>query len=93
MYSSFIPRYCVFFFHSQISLVGQEPVLYARSIEENIRYGLHDEEWTQATVEQAADMANAHKFITELQDGYTTQTGEKGVQMSGNSPFICVRII
>lgn len=58
--------------------------MYARSIEENIRYGLNDDEWTTALVEEAADMANAHKFITELKDGYNTQTGEKGVQMSGN---------
>lgn len=58
-------------------------MLYARSIEENIRYGLHENEWTDKLIEEAADMANAHKFIMELKDGYKTQTGEKGVQMSG----------
>ncbi|WAR01939.1 ABCB9-like protein [Mya arenaria] len=67
----------------QISLVGQEPVLYARTIEENIRYGLAEHEWTMTSVQEAAEMANAHKFISELKDGYNTQAGEKGVQMSG----------
>ncbi|XP_052800961.1 ABC-type oligopeptide transporter ABCB9-like isoform X1 [Mya arenaria] len=71
------------FLHKQISLVGQEPVLYARTIEENIRYGLADHEWTMSSVQEAAEMANAHKFISELKDGYNTQAGEKGVQMSG----------
>ncbi|XP_052800008.1 ABC-type oligopeptide transporter ABCB9-like isoform X2 [Mya arenaria] len=71
------------FLHRQISLVGQEPVLYARTIEENIRYGLAEHEWTMTSVQEAAEMANAHKFISELKDGYNTQAGEKGVQMSG----------
>lgn len=63
--------------------MGQEPVLYARSIEENIRYGLNEDEWDDKAIETAAKLSNAHKFITELKDGYKTQTGEKGVQMSG----------
>ncbi|WAR01925.1 ABCB9-like protein, partial [Mya arenaria] len=67
----------------QVSLMGQEPVLYARTIEENIRYGLAEHEWTMSSVQEAAEMANAHKFISELKDGYNTQAGEKGVQMSG----------
>ncbi|XP_052801103.1 ABC-type oligopeptide transporter ABCB9-like [Mya arenaria] len=71
------------FLHRQVSLMGQEPVLYARTIEENIRYGLAEHEWTMSSVQEAAEMANAHKFISELKDGYNTQAGEKGVQMSG----------
>ena len=67
----------------KVALVGQEPVLYARSIEENICYGLREDEWDTNSVEEAARMANAHTFITELKEGYKTQTGEKGVQMSG----------
>ena len=69
-------------------MVGQEPVLYARSIEENIRYGLNENEWSEKLIEEAAEMANAHNFIRELKDGYKTQTGEKGIQMSGNSTFL-----
>jgi ABC-type multidrug transport system fused ATPase/permease subunit len=71
-------------------LVGQEPVLYARTIEENIRYGLNENDWSDQKIEEAAEMANAHNFITQLKDGYKTQTGEKGVQMSGKLFFYWV---
>uniref|UniRef100_A0A8C8AA27 ATP binding cassette subfamily B member 9 n=1 Tax=Otus sunia TaxID=257818 RepID=A0A8C8AA27_9STRI len=65
----------------QISLVSQEPVLFARSIAENISYGLTSASFE--SVVQAAQKANAHAFITELQDGYHTEAGEKGAQLSG----------
>lgn len=78
-----VEQYEHHYLHKQVSLVGQEPVLYARSIQENISYGLHKDEWTRELVIAAAEMANAHTFITELKEGYETQTGEKGVQMSG----------
>lgn len=54
----------------QISLVSQEPVLFARSIAENISYGLASVPYE--SVVHAAQKANAHTFITELQDGYHT---------------------
>lgn len=56
----------------QISLVSQEPVLFARSIADNISYGLTSASFE--SVVQAAQKANAHAFITELQDGYQTGT-------------------
>lgn len=56
----------------QISLVSQEPVLFARSIADNISYGLTSASFE--SVVQAAQKANAHSFITELQDGYHTGT-------------------
>lgn len=56
----------------QISLVSQEPVLFARSIADNISYGLTSASFE--SVVQAAQKANAHGFITELQDGYHTGT-------------------
>lgn len=56
----------------QISLVSQEPVLFARSIADNISYGLTSASFE--SVVQAAQKANAHAFITELQDGYHTGT-------------------
>uniref|UniRef100_A0A674HF94 ATP binding cassette subfamily B member 9 n=1 Tax=Taeniopygia guttata TaxID=59729 RepID=A0A674HF94_TAEGU len=65
----------------QISLVSQEPVLFARSIADNISYGLTSASFE--SVVQAAQKANAHNFITELQDGYHTEAGEKGAQLSG----------
>ncbi|ELK14291.1 ATP-binding cassette sub-family B member 9 [Pteropus alecto] len=69
------------FLHRVISLVSQEPVLFARSITDNISYGLPAVPFE--TVVEAAQKANAHGFIMELQDGYNTETGEKGAQLSG----------
>lgn len=69
------------YLHRVISLVSQEPVLFARSITDNISYGLPAVPFE--TVVEAAQKANAHGFIMELQDGYSTETGEKGAQLSG----------
>ncbi|KAM9968902.1 hypothetical protein ACTFIW_000305 [Dictyostelium discoideum] len=65
----------------KIGLVNQEPVLFATTISENIRYG--KEGATQDEIEEAAKLANAHSFISQLPQGYNTLVGEKGVQMSG----------
>jgi len=72
-------------FHRQVSIVGQEPTLYARSIRRNIIFGLEGEEDepTEAQIREAALLANAHDFITALPDGYDTEVGERGVQLSG----------
>lgn len=69
------------YLHSRIALVGQEPVLFARSVQQNITYGLT--EVPMEAVVQAATKANAHNFITSLTDGYDTGVGEKGTQLSG----------
>ncbi|KAK6313371.1 hypothetical protein J4Q44_G00167180 [Coregonus suidteri] len=69
------------FLHSRVALVGQEPVLFARSVEQNITYGLTD--IPMEAVVQAATEANAHDFITGLTNGYDTGVGEKGTQLSG----------
>uniref|UniRef100_A0A8C4TLE6 ABC-type oligopeptide transporter ABCB9 n=1 Tax=Erpetoichthys calabaricus TaxID=27687 RepID=A0A8C4TLE6_ERPCA len=76
-----IEQYDHNYLHSKVALVGQEPVLFARSIQENIAYGVH--EVTMDSVVQAAKAANAHGFITELQSGYNTDAGERGAQLSG----------
>ncbi|XP_057304108.1 ATP-dependent translocase ABCB1-like isoform X1 [Hydractinia symbiolongicarpus] len=70
---------------SQISIVSQEPVLFARSIRDNIVYGLRREktEVAQKEVEEAARGANIHNFITNLPLGYDTMVGEKGTLISG----------
>jgi ATP-binding cassette subfamily B protein len=65
----------------QVGLVAQEPVLFADSIEENIRYGRPGA--TRAQVEEAARAANAHDFVSALPDGYATMVGERGVRLSG----------
>ena len=74
----------------QVSLVSQEPTLFATTIGNNIRHGLIGtenehlpHEKTQELVEHAARMANAHDFITQLPDGYNTNVGERGFLLSG----------
>ncbi|CAN4124082.1 unnamed protein product [Withania somnifera] len=66
---------------SQIALVSQEPTLFAGSIRENIIYG--KEEATESEIKKAATCANAHEFISAMEDGYETYCGERGVQLSG----------
>eukprot|EP01135_Chromosphaera_perkinsii_P011481 Nk52_evm6s2415 gene=Nk52_evmTU6s2415 len=65
----------------QIGFVGQEPVLFAMSIKDNILMG--KPEATMEEVYEAAKEANAYDFITALPDGFDTQVGEKGSQISG----------
>jgi ATP-binding cassette, subfamily B, bacterial len=65
----------------QISIVLQEPLLFSASIADNIRYGRLDA--TMDDVIAAAKSANAHDFITKLPEGYDTQLGERGAQISG----------
>ena len=64
-----------------IGVVSQEPVLFATTISENIRYGR--EGVTQGEIQAAAKAANAHDFIMSLPDKYETLVGERGAQMSG----------
>ncbi|KAL8455539.1 hypothetical protein Emag_000668 [Eimeria magna] len=66
---------------SLIGLVSQEPVLFNLTIGENIRYSRPDA--TQAEVEEAARLANAHGFISGLPQGYDTSVGTAGAQLSG----------
>ena len=73
-----------------ISLVQQEPVLFATTIYENIRYGLlgtdHEQlpkDKVSEMIENAAKMANAHDFICSLPEGYQTNVGERGFLLSG----------
>ena len=71
------------FIHRAMALVGQEPVLYARPISENIAYGLDETEATHERIEIAAKMANAHDFVTDTSKKYETECGERGIQLSG----------
>jgi len=66
---------------SQIAIVQQEPVLFHRSLAENIAYGRPGA--SMAQIEQAAILANAHAFIMRLPKGYGTLVGERGVKLSG----------
>jgi ATP-binding cassette, subfamily B, bacterial len=66
---------------AQIAIVPQEPVLFHRSLAENIAYACPDA--PLAAIEHAARMANAHDFIACLPHGYATLVGERGVKLSG----------
>jgi len=66
---------------TQIGIVPQDVVLFAGTVEENIRYGKLDA--SHAEIVEAATMANAHTFIEQLERGYETEIGERGVQLSG----------
>jgi ATP-binding cassette subfamily B protein len=66
---------------SHIALVPQEPVVFAASARENIRFGRPDA--TDAEVERAADLAHATEFIRRLPQGFDTALGERGVTLSG----------
>uniref|UniRef100_A0A8D2NIA4 Bile salt export pump n=1 Tax=Zonotrichia albicollis TaxID=44394 RepID=A0A8D2NIA4_ZONAL len=66
---------------SQIGVVEQEPVLFATTIAENIRYGR--DEATMEDIIQAAKQANAYNFIMDLPQKFDTHVGEGGSQMSG----------
>jgi ATP-binding cassette subfamily B protein len=65
----------------QIALVPQDPVIFAASARENIRFGRP--EATDAEIEAAAHAAAAHEFIVKLPEGYDTYLGERGVMLSG----------
>ncbi|XP_063965443.1 ATP-dependent translocase ABCB1-like [Lytechinus pictus] len=67
---------------SNMSIVSQEPVLFACSVRDNIAYGV-EEDLPQEEVERVAKMANIHDFIVSLPLGYDTLVGEKGAQLSG----------
>ncbi|KAH0849362.1 hypothetical protein HID58_091369 [Brassica napus] len=64
-----------------VGLVQQEQALFATTIYENILYG--KEGALESEVMEAAKLANAHDFICSLPGGYSTQVGERGIQMSG----------
>ncbi|MFH0857259.1 MAG: ABC transporter ATP-binding protein [Candidatus Magasanikbacteria bacterium] len=64
-----------------ISFVPQDPILFHRSILENIRYGRFDA--TDDEVYEAARKANCHEFIANLPERYDTQVGERGIKLSG----------
>jgi ATP-binding cassette subfamily B protein len=65
---------------SNLGMVLQQPHLFSGAVRENIRYGRLDA--TDAEIDQAARMTNAHGFIAELENGYETQVGEGGNKLS-----------
>jgi ATP-binding cassette subfamily B protein len=68
-------------FRRHIALVPQDPVIFAASARDNIRFGRPDA--SDAEVEAAARAAAAHDFISALPQGYDSNVGERGVMLSG----------
>ncbi|CAN1333212.1 ABC transporter B family member 11 [Linum perenne] len=66
----------------QMGLVGQEPSMFNDTIRANIAYGKQGNA-TEAEIVSASELANAHMFISGLQQGYDTIVGERGIQLSG----------
>ena len=76
-----IREYTIKSLRAQISVVLQESLLFGVSVCDNIAYGAADV--TQAEIEAAARLANAHDFIMAMPDGYATILGERGGTLSG----------
>jgi ATP-binding cassette subfamily B protein len=66
---------------ANISLVPQDPILFHRTLMENIRYGRFNA--TDKEVIRAAKLAHCHEFIMSSHDGYNTYVGERGIKLSG----------
>src|SRR5207253_4152230 len=64
-----------------VSVIFQETFLFSASVTENIAYGRPDA--PRKEIEECASAAQAHEFIMELEDGYDTLVGERGVTLSG----------
>nr|CAB3463843.1 unnamed protein product [Digitaria exilis] len=77
-----IQKFQLRWLRKQMGLVSQEPSLFNETIRANIAYGKEGEA-TESDVVAAARLANAHKFISSLHQGYDTMVGERGAQLSG----------
>jgi ABC-type multidrug transport system fused ATPase/permease subunit len=64
-----------------IAVISQDPFLFSTTVRENIAFGAPDA--TDAEIEQAARLAQAHEFVAELPNGYDTVIGERGITLSG----------
>jgi len=76
-----IKEYSLESLRSQMSIVTQEPILFNDSISDNIKLANHNA--TDEEVMQAAKVANAHNFIMQKEQGYTTNIGDRGNKLSG----------
>lgn len=71
------------YLRSQIGFVEQEPILFSRTIRENIAYGVTDRIVSQEEIGNAAKTAAIHEIILSFPKGYDTMIGERGVTLSG----------
>lgn len=68
---------------AKLGLVSQEPILFDRTIAENIAYGDNERNIPMIEIINAAKAANIHEFISNLPKGYDTGLGSKGANLSG----------
>ncbi|EDV37529.1 uncharacterized protein Dana_GF13488 [Drosophila ananassae] len=68
---------------NQLGIVSQEPILFDRTIRENIAYGDNSRTVTDQEIISACKKSNIHEFVANLPLGYDTRMGEKGAQLSG----------
>ena len=83
------------FIRKQIGVVSQEPVLFSGSIRDNILYGLQQEidlniKIDEQEIYKVSKEANAHDFIMDFPDGYDTEIGEGGTNLSGGIIYYIV---
>lgn len=71
------------FIRSKLGIVSQEPVLFNKTIAQNIMYGDNERAVSMEEVLEAAKKANIHSFVSSLPQGYETHVGGKGTQLSG----------
>lgn len=76
-----LPKYTIQSLRKHLGIVTQESILFNDTVFNNIAFGMENAE--MAEVEQAARVANAHAFISELPEGYETNIGERGMKLSG----------
>ncbi|KAJ8748661.1 hypothetical protein K2173_008106 [Erythroxylum novogranatense] len=77
-----IQKFQIKWLRNQMGLVSQEPLLFNDTIQANIAYGKGGDA-TETEILAASELANAHQFISSLQQGYDTIVGERGIQLSG----------
>uniref|UniRef100_A0A0E0H930 MDR-like ABC transporter n=1 Tax=Oryza nivara TaxID=4536 RepID=A0A0E0H930_ORYNI len=77
-----IQKFQLRWLRQQMGLVSQEPALFNDTIRANIAYGKEGDA-TESDIVSSAQLANAHKFISSLHQGYETMVGERGAQLSG----------
>nr|MBA2250963.1 ATP-binding cassette domain-containing protein [Chitinophagaceae bacterium] len=76
-----IKEYSLQSIRNQMGIVTQEPILFNDTIANNIALGMDDP--TDEQIMNAAKIANAHNFITQKEDGYQTNIGDRGSKLSG----------
>ncbi len=78
-----IKHYSLHDLRALMGIVTQEPILFNDTIANNISFGIPPQQVTKAAIVQAAKVANAHNFISQLSEGYHTIIGDRGHKLSG----------